>query len=913
MIVKVLNVLSVMLCALPAVAAPVTYFEPVREIKDRKTEFYMPVDGVVKGSPAARAGVRVGDRIVGLDGLRVRTPAEYMFVRYFYGERKTMTVTVLRRGALIDLYMDDVLPVRRGGFYWRTHYDQFVPLLLEWKVVLPDNRPVFVSPGSKEQPGTTAESQGAVLVSRPGRLLSRFPARGWEALAALMESGDADANSWCRGLLSAYIHLRYREWAKALALITTACPPGKAPAPFLSELAGFYARIARRPPDWNEAKAWSRYGVDLQFFTVCYPYPAGNRAIATASFSADPAFQRLFDLATMGHGADTDAIAARATEYARPDEADRTQRYLGQVRSSLLDVEDHGAWPFRSPVVAEPEQCRVVLSALVDRLGGKSNDAVLTSFAILCPAILCDSRPDFERALRTLVAAGPREHAIANAMVKACVEGTDAEESYRAVLLEQSRHSEPPPFYAWLADASPAYRESIRFGNSWRTRHGINLLSTWTSVNLCDIARSLQSPLDSDEVQELAHRSLERGAPAEMLRVFKILARDLAEYPRQAAMSTFLRLAERVPAREFIETAASVFGRQYCRSTAGRVDVGSMFTGLIAKRETARYEKTAARITALTGTGAALKAEAGELLELCGTPGICLLLARALQDRGETKEAEVYRRMAVHFYEPLVLGYAGREYRYLARLAYRDMLSVPGLRKEADLFRSRALEELLDSAYVLAALDDAYAGDVAGVIGALQQSFAKTTRTDKNFSCMYDGRIYKDVRKLRRLVLCRTLMNGTLSEEEMAAVSGMSGIDMDALLEDLRKADLAASTGPVKFAVRLHDETVLVGEPALKAIPIRTSYSSFKLPLAKIRSVTFRDGRGMANVRLRNDDVVNGIVDLKSVDIKSGEGTRTIPGGQIQEIGLHKSEADRFEAYVLKARKGSKRKARTTR
>ena len=887
------------------------YFENVWELRDRGTEFCLTVGRVLDDSAARRAGLRSGDRIVGVDGLRVRSPAEYMFMRYYYDARPDITLTVLRRDSLIDVPIRHPVPIRRSGFSWRNPYSKHYELLLQWNIELDGGRKVFldaqVGDDKKETTVTGLLDAFGVrqprLVSQAGRLLPLFPARGWEALTRTMVTEREKDRESGEALLNAYLHLRFGERGKASGLLAKMRLPETAPDVFLRRLAGFYERVCKSPPNWGTPKIWEAYGVDLPFFVACYPYPVVPEKGLTGSFGFDPEFQAFFDQATAGVWVDWEKIRTKAMKISREGASgDKDTIYLGQVKAALLDPRNHGGWPFRSPVVRVPDGRETVLKKLAARLDEKPEERVLTALAMLCPAVLSGDLDQFKSAYSIVFGAGPRERACAAAMVGAERHAWEAESAFREFVAELEEQEDRPAFYDYVLSASPAFRYRARTGSYYRHDHGVVGLEDWAGQGLQDVARALESPLELDFLDEICDPNVTQD-PGLRGKAFRMLTRELARCPTQPRMVQFIRLAKVMPPGNVLDAAGRVFGYHCSLGVGGQVSVDELFPECFDTWEAQHYGEVVSELATTDMSGPELVKRAEAIFTRAGTPSICLALASRLSAGGEIKAAEYYSRKVVDFYESLASGYTGYGHVHLRRRAYRDLVSVPGFRVDAAEHRERVLIRPLDSDHVLAAVDDFHAGKMQGVIEHLQKSIGDEIRKGRG-TFIFDGKILPDVSALRRALLCRTISGCRLTSAQITALAGLKGVDMAAVLADLRKTEAAAAKGPVRFAVDLLDGSTVVGVPGIEKVLVKTSYADIPLPLTKIRSITFRDDRRIADVQLRNGDVLNGIVTMGVVKLKNESGTTSVQGKNIKLIALHKSQIDRFRALVMGAKAG---------
>lgn len=72
----------------------------------------IPVVGLVDGCHAARAGVKVGDQLLQVNGMEVNSMHDYMLA--IKDRKHSQTVVVLRDGILIDIEMAIGAPTAQG-------------------------------------------------------------------------------------------------------------------------------------------------------------------------------------------------------------------------------------------------------------------------------------------------------------------------------------------------------------------------------------------------------------------------------------------------------------------------------------------------------------------------------------------------------------------------------------------------------------------------------------------------------------------------------------------------------------------------------------------------------------------------------------------------------------------------------
>jgi len=85
--------------------------------------------------------------------------------------------------------------------------------------------------------------------------------------------------------------------------------------------------------------------------------------------------------------------------------------YLAQVKSSIIDPENHGGWPCRSSLVFQPTTRRMLTAILKSRFE-RQPDAIL-AYAVICPAIYERNTELMDRAIDYLKKNDPFLHDLA--------------------------------------------------------------------------------------------------------------------------------------------------------------------------------------------------------------------------------------------------------------------------------------------------------------------------------------------------------------------------------------------------------------------------------------------------------------------------------------------------------------------
>jgi hypothetical protein len=102
----------------------------------------------------------------------------------------------------------------------------------------------------------------------------------------------------------------------------------------------------------------------------------------------------------------------------------------------------------------------------------------------------------------------------------------------------------------------------------------------------------------------------------------------------------------------------------------------------------------------------------------------------------------------------------------------------------------------------------------------------------------------------------------------------------------------APTNAPLRLAVDLADGSRLVGQPAATPLPFHTSFALMNIPLDRLATLTMAEDRETATVTLRNGDRLQGVLDLKTLEMD------TLFGKVSLGIGLLRSLQVRAQARI---------------
>jgi antitoxin component YwqK of YwqJK toxin-antitoxin module len=301
-------------------------------------------------SPAGRAGLRVGDRLIAIDGCRVHDLAELrLYQAILPGDVDRETWTVSRDGALLELLITGLDAALAVGVDAGPPADEpGFPALLE-RCGLP-----------------VAEADRPLLAVLPGRLAHAL--REW--LDAQPEAPRAPP--WLAAI--ARHHLAALRGGKLLG------EAGTVPVDLLSRYDAFLHAIAVRGDGPVPAAA----GVDRFTAALWYPYPPiAGPEFGKPALGDDDLVRRLGSLVEDPVGSLAERRLAAGEWSARGDAG--AERFLGQVAAALLDPPNHGGWPFRSSDIWTADTRAPVVAELRRRIAADAPDADLAGFALVGP------------------------------------------------------------------------------------------------------------------------------------------------------------------------------------------------------------------------------------------------------------------------------------------------------------------------------------------------------------------------------------------------------------------------------------------------------------------------------------------------------------------------------------------------
>lgn len=696
------------------------------------------------GSAAQGMGLRVGDRLVGCDGLRIYGQGEWDLVRYNRpGPPGVMAVAVWRQGALLTLTTRSAEAVRRLGADFG------------------------------DQPGL---ENALTTLAAPACGWQSFPRRDGAALLRWAATAPPTADrGWITALAQLYAALAAQDWAAAARMEV------QPPEPGLAALAAFYQRLARRHADGEQEPDPQRLGQTPSWYTIHYPYPTLVLPALGAFTHPDPAF--MTGLAALRDDpADVRRDGAAAAE-ALERQADESW-YQFCVRKSLLDERNHGGWPYRYTDVWEDARRPGLIAGLRAVAEGGGEQAAWSRFCLLCPLQIAArglggaerTRPMLD-ALRAVRAASPLLGYLGAVQVLRAMGMWEVPEVMQrlddALVDDPFRLTAKP---SRLLDHLRAREASIQLqvidpaDMAWPRRlwlvHGA--LHRATTVAALRARLAAAAAVDRDPA---AGPALDPAQRAELVRTATGTFRYAYSTPDALALG-----ALGAPGRGqglVLDAFAELF---YCQTPFSNPDMATGIAALAAVDPPATQAESVAgmraAIAAIAWDGPAVAAAVDGAAAAWGGSAATLVLADACAAHGQAAAASAQRARVTDLQQRIEAYCAGHQATTRARadLAARALpalLLSPATAPLALAIGERAdgeigLEEQCDALQLALALAQLAAGRPDAAEQALERSFT-TGRTAAAAQFWLDGAPVAEAAACRTWILRRVLAAGPLA------------------------------------------------------------------------------------------------------------------------------------------------------
>jgi len=308
------------------------------------------VESVDDGSPAKAMGLKVGDRLVGLDGLLVVGKAEWDLVRYRRSDTpKDIRIAVLRDYRVIELRSETVLPGRRVGFSFAEESAVRMAALARIGFKVPDDQEIAL----------TFPPRAALALLR------------WNA-----HRGPEESSAWVGEFAVLFTALTNQHWAAAAGQSAIAVP---ASCPQIQKLERFYRALAAYHAAGEQDPDPNYLGEDLTWYTIHYPYPHVLLPELGAFKHSDAAL--VTALEELRHHSGEVAFGRAAVERLVIQEGESD--YAHRVKFAVLHPDNHGGWPYRHADIYEAKTRGPILAALTTLAAGEEPLADWSRFTLV--------------------------------------------------------------------------------------------------------------------------------------------------------------------------------------------------------------------------------------------------------------------------------------------------------------------------------------------------------------------------------------------------------------------------------------------------------------------------------------------------------------------------------------------------
>jgi hypothetical protein len=245
------------------------YFRPTSaERQDSDRGPGLLVGAVVPDGPGAKAGLRVGDRVVGIYGWWIRNLREFDFLRELVDrEPDAIPVVVEREGKLVKLDITKVLPLFRLKCDFKSHWSDYDPDFPKNEVL-----PIMFQ---------VLERNQVKMGDVPPSLWKGFPETPtWDLVCYLKKQPEAP-KTWIVPFATLYLHMVTQNWQQAT--LAAANPElDRVPLPSWKRLIAFYKQlIAHEGAEHADPEA---LGVDPIYYILHYPHFHAFQNLGDAKF-----------------------------------------------------------------------------------------------------------------------------------------------------------------------------------------------------------------------------------------------------------------------------------------------------------------------------------------------------------------------------------------------------------------------------------------------------------------------------------------------------------------------------------------------------------------------------------------------------------------------------------------------------
>ncbi|MDA3925825.1 MAG: PDZ domain-containing protein [Kiritimatiellae bacterium] len=745
------------------------------------------IEGVVPGFAADRCGLRTGDVVVGVNGVRVYSCLEATVLKDVQEDRGHTDWIVQRNGVTFKVTLTDLELDSLFGVYHR--------MLLPFAYFAEDLRTeLAITPPSYHEvtAGAWDDSTNNIANLRDdsASIFNSMPARAGVAVYNLATSSNVDASAFARTFLEMFARLKWEDYAGARRLISELRPTAETQDPFLNGLLQFYDCVAEQL-DRGELPTPETCNVDVATYAVCMPVPVRYYSIRNA-FPSDSLLTKLMTRlraetdTTRFYSIGTTTSAYRELKKANPfAKNDTMSQYYTMVKAGLVSVFPGGYNPIYA--IRSNQGPRFLKKVQEKMKTVDQRDAVGFALAALIPAVSVRNQAAVQKSCSIIYGRGDdNTRDYADYLLLRYLNYNGWETWLETMIKNQHPMDQQPLYYHKLAKIWPWFNQRL----SLRPVKPATMLSfCGPNVNINEhvLALCFAHPREPEACQRLYDRAIASNDADDLRRAISAASRDLSWELTDATLKRMLDLMRRVsPALAWESLSRAMNERHWDFELLPTApDALSDYFTYFKELERKYYPSAYA---ALVGSGRAPTTEEAEYwYQQAATPAMCRLIGDCYFQGGDKDSAIIWTRRASSLHAALLPGTdtiaTMRDCNYLSWKYARDMLvGPPGhmLYDEGNrMGRNRLRSNMgcvawlsIDTGALLAAIMAKHEGDAAEMVKQIILSTSSSYGADRDL-ILYEGGLYEDGPSLRKVLV-----------EDVLKVPGVKRKDITALLEN---------------------------------------------------------------------------------------------------------------------------------
>ncbi len=745
-----------------------TYFEKVEDA-DAKSAFGVIVTAVIPHSAAERAGVKRGDFVVGMNGLRLYGRNDMFVIDQASPELNLKTLDVADGGRIKEKRITDLVSPKRGEFRFGergiSNGEAVRMLRINAEEIF---RTTFGLPADRP------------IRSHEHEWLYNVPDRFSHDILAAAKPDAEQSRQWASGFLMAFFQMSLQRYDDALKTIDSKRLQETAPSPFLKDLMLFYKRVATRPPT-PESFPLKAYNADPTFIAVCYPYPVQFSDSAEDVFKGMPEFRKLYLMRYGGTPSEMLTAAAKGKQFSG---SDQLPGYVDRIKKCLLvntqDIAEGRVW-----------SCNVakdLTNQLEKRLTALPDEQLLTAFALLQPAMYSGSFEAFEKAYGIIAKEGSRELELADELVRqAIVHWLPQPKNLGSVyeIQERLRPKESiPALYRFLAKHNGLAHFCTQTGVMWSYRNDLSARSRMIghlslqpeAVSI--LYGSLAHPIAMENLDEDIKQALRANDPTQIQRVTMRLCERMGVKRTPDKDNRLLcQLLERISPDSINHVMIELI-RAHRRVRCNLFDIKRPYD-IIWKRTLKTINPASQKVNALQADDPDLQAKCEQILKDAGFPLVKLILSDHLNRIGKTDLAAPLVTECRWYYSLLSGVYTS-----IGQIKIRDRLATEVMNAPGNKYGRFHLARWLrrtkqTSSQVFNAENRYQQGDWNTAINKLQEAMQHAPK-GPGWSFFWNGKMYKANSKDFAVDMGKSWLSNTeMPQQARQRLQSILGVQVD--------------------------------------------------------------------------------------------------------------------------------------